>query len=62
MTAEAKHLIEEFETLPDAAKQEVLVELLRFANGIDYGELTDDDLCAVAAETFVAYDAEENER
>jgi hypothetical protein len=62
MTADAKHVIEEFEALPDATKQEVLVELLRIANDIDYGDLTDDDLSAVAAETFALYDAEENEK
>jgi len=61
MTADAKHVIEEFESLPDAEKQRVLVELLRIANDIDYGELTDDDLRTVAAETFALYDAEENE-
>lgn len=59
MTAEAKHLIEEFEALPDATKQRVLAELLRIANDIEYPELTDNDLCAVASETFAAYDAEE---
>lgn len=61
MTSEAKHLIEEFEALPDSAKQEVLAELLRVAGEIEYPELTDDDLRAVASETFAAYDAEENE-
>ncbi|HEY6141382.1 MAG TPA: hypothetical protein VI670_26805 [Thermoanaerobaculia bacterium] len=62
MTTEAKHLIEEFEALSDAAKQEVLVEILRIANDIDYPELTDEDLTAVAAETFALYDAEEDEK
>jgi len=62
MTADAKRLVEEFESLPDVEKQRVLVELLRIANDIDYGDLTDDDLRAVAAETFALYDAEENEK
>lgn len=61
MTAEAKHLIQEFAALPDAAKHEVLVEILRMAGEIEYPELTDDDLRAVASETFAAYDVEENE-
>jgi hypothetical protein len=60
MTTEAKRLIEQFEALSDAAKQEVLVEILRIAGDIDYPELTDEDLTAVAAETFALYDAEES--
>ena len=59
MITEAKRLIEEFEALPDRAKHEVLAELLRIADDIEYPELTDDDLRAVASETFAAYDAEE---
>jgi len=62
MTTEVKHLIEEFEALPDAAKQEALVELLRIAGDVEYPELTDEDLRAVAAETFALLDAEENEK
>jgi hypothetical protein len=59
MTAEAKHLIEEFEALPDAAKQEVLAELLRFADDIEYGDITDEELRHAADKIFVAMDAEE---
>jgi hypothetical protein len=59
MTTEAKHFIERFEALPDAAKQEVLVELLRIAKDIDYGDITDEELCHAAAEVFAAMDAEE---
>ena len=59
MTAEAKHLIEEFEALPDATKQEVLVQLLRIANDIDYGDITDEELRYAADKIFVMMDEEE---
>ena len=61
MTAEAKHLIEEFEALPDATKQEVLAELLRLANDSDYGDITDDELRHAADKIFVMMDEEETE-
>jgi hypothetical protein len=60
MTASAKHLIKEFEALPDAEKQEVLVEILRIANDIDYGDLTDEELAAAANDVFTMLDAEES--
>jgi hypothetical protein len=56
MTADAKHVIEEFEALPDATKQEVLAELLRIA---DYGDVTDDELRHAADKIFVMMDEEE---
>jgi hypothetical protein len=59
MTADAKHLIEEFEALPDATKQEVLAELLRIANDIDYGDITDEELRHAADKIFVMMDEEE---
>jgi len=59
MTADAKRLIEEFEALPDDTKQRVLVEILRIANDIDYGEITDEELRRAADRVFVAMDAEE---
>jgi hypothetical protein len=61
MTAEAKHLIEEFAALPDAMKQEVLAELLRLANDSDYGDITDDELRHAADKIFVMMDEEETE-
>jgi len=61
MTDEAKCFIEKFEALPDVEKQGVLVELLRIANDIDYGDITDDEIRHAAAEVFAMYDAEEAE-
>jgi hypothetical protein len=61
MTAQAKHLIQEFEALPDAEKQKVLAELLRIADDVDYGDITDDELRHTADKMFVAMDEEEAE-
>lgn len=59
MTAEAKRLIEEFEALPDAEKQRVIVEILRIANDVDYGDITDEELRHAADQIFVMMDEEE---
>ncbi len=60
MTAEAKHLIEEFRGLPDPSKPEVLSELLRLSRDLDYPDMSDDDLTSAANGVFVGYD-ESNE-
>ena len=36
MTAEAKHLIDDFAALPDTTKREVLTELVRIFRHLDY--------------------------
>jgi len=59
MTADAKRLVEEFESLPDVERQKVLVELLRIANDVEYGDITDEELRHAAAQVFAMYDAEE---
>lgn len=59
MTAEAKHLIEEFGALPEPTKREVLAELLRISRNLDYPEMGDDELTAAANEVFLAYDERE---
>ena len=61
MTTEAKRLLEEFEALPDEAKQEVLVEILRIAGDSDYGDISDEELRHAADEVFVMMDEEETE-
>ena len=60
MTADAKHLVDEFEALPDPSKREVLSRLLRSARGIDYPEIGDDELTAAADEVFLEYDRRES--
>ena len=59
MTAEAKHLIEDFEALPDLAKREVLSELVRISRQIDYPEMSEDELISSANDIFLAYDERE---
>lgn len=60
MTTEAKHVLEEFQTLSEAAKREVIVEILRISDDLDYGELSDEELAFAANEVFLALDKEED--
>lgn len=60
MTAEAKHLIEEFGALPEPSKREVLAELLRISRNLDYPEIADDELTAAANEVFSSHDDRES--
>lgn len=59
MTAEAKHLLEEFAALPEPAKREVLAELLRISRDLDYPEVSDDELTFAADAVFRTYDDRE---
>lgn len=59
MTAQGKHIIEEFQALPDAAKREVLAELIRTSRFIDYPPVSDDELVSAADEVFLQYDRRE---
>jgi hypothetical protein len=56
MTADARALIEEYLALPDAAKREVLAELVRVS---DFAALAGDELTAAADQIFLAYDERE---
>jgi hypothetical protein len=60
MTAEAKHLVEDFRALPDAAKREVLSELVRISGRIDYPMISDEELLTAANDVFLAYDERED--
>jgi len=60
MTAEARNVIEEFRSLPDAAKREVLAELMRISRTIDYPPVSDDELVSAANDVFLAYDERES--
>jgi hypothetical protein len=60
VTAEAKHLVEKFEALPDSAKREVLAELLRMSRNLDYPEMSGDELTSAADELFLEYDRPES--
>jgi len=59
VTADAKHIIEDFESLSDSEKREVLAELIRMSRTIDYPALSDDDLVSAADEIFREYDRRE---
>ena len=59
MTAEAKHLIEDFEKLSDLEKREVLAELLHAAQLLEYPPTTEDELVSTANEVFLEYDRRE---
>ena len=59
MTAQGKHIIEEFETLPDSSKREVLAELIRTARFIEYPQVSEDELLSAADEIFLEYDRRE---
>lgn len=59
MTAQAKHIIEEFQALPDQAKREVLAELIRTSRFIDYPEPSEDELLSAANSIFLDYDRRE---
>lgn len=60
MTAEAKHIVDDFEALPDAAKREVLTELIRISSRINYPAVSDDELTAAANDVFLTYDDRES--
>jgi hypothetical protein len=59
VTSEAKHIIEDFEALPDPTKREVLAELLRMSRFIEYPPVSDDELASAADEVFLEYDRRE---
>jgi DNA-binding transcriptional ArsR family regulator len=61
VTAEAKHLIEEFGALSDPARREVLAELLRLSRDLDYPITGDDELTSAANEIFLSYDDRERD-
>jgi hypothetical protein len=60
MTALGKHIIEDFATLPDPEKREVLANLLRISRQIEYPEVSDEELVAAADEVFLEYDRRES--
>ena len=56
MTAEAKHIVDDFQALPDTAKREVFAELVRIADGVDDPAISEAELLAAANDVFLAYD------
>jgi hypothetical protein len=60
MTAAGKHIVDHFESLPDAEKREVLAILLRISSSIQYPEISDEELLASANTVFLEYDQQES--
>jgi len=61
MTAAGKHIVEDFETLSDQEKREVLANLLRISRSIEYPETSDEELLNSADAVFLEYDKRESE-
>jgi hypothetical protein len=59
MTAAGKHIVDDFTSLPDSEKREVLANLLRISRNIDYPKVSDEELVASADALFVEYDRRE---
>lgn len=59
MTAVGKHIVHDFEGLPDSEKREVLVSLLRISREIEYPTISDEELTASADAVFAEYDRRE---
>lgn len=61
MTAQGRHIIDEFQALPDQTKREVLAELIRSSRFIEYPEVSEDELLSAANDIFLEYDRRESE-
>jgi hypothetical protein len=59
VTAQAKHIIDDFGALPDQEKREVLAELFRMSRELEYPSVSDDELLVTADEIFLEYDRRE---
>lgn len=59
MESAVSGLLETFRMLPDAEKQEVVAQILRWAREADYYPLSDEDLAGAAAQVFELYDRDE---
>jgi len=60
MTAAVQQLIQSFEALSDAEKQEAVAEVLRRGMALEQEPLSDEGLVAAAEELFLDLDARES--
>jgi hypothetical protein len=60
MSSKAQAVIEEFNSLPRIEQLAVYQVIARKVTPADYGPLSDEDLTAIAAETFALLDEEES--
>jgi hypothetical protein len=59
MSNKAETIIQEFNSLPQVEQLAVYQAIVRKVTPADYGPLSDEDLTAIAAETFALLDQEE---
>ena len=59
MSADAQAVLEKFEKLPRAEQLAVYEAIARTVGPQDYGPLSDEELTAIAAQTFALLDEEE---
>lgn len=60
MSTEAQAVLAEFRSLPPAEQRAVYEAIARTVVPDDYGPLSDEDLTAIAAQTFALLDEEES--
>ena len=60
MSSKAKAVLRDFKSLPPLEKWAVYEAIARKVTPADYGPLSDEDLTAIAAETFALLDEEES--
>lgn len=60
MSNTAETIIQEFNSLPQVEQLAVYQAIARKMTPADYGPLSDEDLTAIAAETFALLDQEES--
>ncbi len=59
MSSKAQAVLREFNSLPPVEQMAVYQAIARKVTPADYGPLSDEDLTAIAAETFALFDEEE---
>jgi hypothetical protein len=62
MSTAANEILKSFEELPREEQRAVATSILRRIQQSDYAEFTDDELTAIAEETFLHLDREESSR
>ncbi|HEX4121659.1 MAG TPA: hypothetical protein VH619_13645 [Verrucomicrobiae bacterium] len=60
MSSKALAVVQEFNSLPQAEQMAVYAAIARKVTPSDYGPLSDEDLAAIAAESFALLDEEES--
>ena len=61
MTTAGKHIVDDFASLPDPEKREVLADLLRISRDIEYPEVPDDERVASADALLLEYNRRESD-